>query len=168
MELFRYSIKGPSARTTKRGFVNLSKPDKTRFIPFKTFNILLCDMLYSIIDFGIRGCFLEIIPIFINNIAKPNGKLLPGRDTGKRNGATSTIHEINPPFSPISSKKSLNVIPSVGISKDILETVADALSLVDSLIIQPIFYYTMMIFENTTAHINNLNIFNKSSNLYYW
>ncbi len=68
------------------------------------------------IVFGIKGCLFKIIPTFINKIAKPNGKLLPGNDTGKRNGATSIMHDNKPPCSPMSSKKSSNVIPSTGIS----------------------------------------------------
>lgn len=77
---------------------------------------------------GINGCLLEIIPTLINKIANPNGILLPGNETGNKNGATSIIHDNNPPCSPINSKKSLNVIPSFGISEDNLETVAEALS----------------------------------------
>jgi len=77
---------------------------------------------------GIKGCLLKIIPTLISTIAKPKGILLPGNETGKRNGATSTIQDNKPPCSPMSSKKSLNVIPSFGISKEILETVSEVLS----------------------------------------
>ena len=55
---------------------------------------------------GMNGCLFKIIPTFINSIAKPNGKLLPGIDTGKRNGATRTRQDSKPPCSPMSSKKS--------------------------------------------------------------
>jgi hypothetical protein len=65
------------------------------------------------------GCLLRIIPRFISNIANPNGKLLPGIDTGNRNGATRTRQDSKPPCSPMSSKKSLKFIPSAGISLDI-------------------------------------------------
>jgi len=82
---------------------------------------------------GIKGCLFKIIPTLINKIAKPKGKLLPGKDTGKRKGATSIMHDNKLPCSPIRSKKSSNVIPSTGISKDILETVSDTLSLLESL-----------------------------------
>ncbi len=60
-------------------------------------------------------------------MANPNGKLLPGIDTGSKKGATSTVHEIKNPCSPMSSKKSLKVMPSEGSSKDILETKSEVL-----------------------------------------
>jgi len=80
---------------------------------------------------GMSGCLSRIIPTFISNIASPNGELLPGIDTGNRNGATRTRQDSKPPCSPMSSKKSLKFIPSAGISLDILETESDALSLVE-------------------------------------
>ena len=82
-------------------------------------------------NLGIRGCLLRIIPIFIRIIANPNGVLLPGIETGNRKGATRIRQDSKPPCSPMSSKKSLKVIPSEGISLDILETESDALSLVE-------------------------------------
>jgi hypothetical protein len=90
-----------------------------------------------------------MIPTFMSNIPNPNGMLLPGKDTGKRKGATRIIQVKSPPCSPISCKKSLKVIPSEGISKDILVTVSEVLSFSESFIItsQPTFQYKIS-FDN--------------------
>ena len=115
------------ASTVKRGLVILSNFVKTVLIPFKIFNMLLWDILYSMILRGMSGCLSRIIPTFINSIASPNGVLLPGIDTGNRKGAIRIRQDSKPPCSPMSSKKSLKFIPSPGISLEILETESDAL-----------------------------------------
>jgi hypothetical protein len=51
----------------------------------------------------------------IKNMARPKGMLLPGMDTGNKKGPVKTIHENNWPPSPIISKNSFKVNPSLGI-----------------------------------------------------
>lgn len=66
-------------------------------------------------------------------IAKPNGELLPGIDTGNKKGAIRIKQEIKPPCSPIRSRNSLKLIPSSGICLDMSEIILEVDSVVDSL-----------------------------------
>jgi hypothetical protein len=64
---------------------------------------------------GIRIGLLKIISLLIRNMADPKGILDPGIDTGSKKGAVKIIHDIKRPRSPVISKKSSKVMPSVGI-----------------------------------------------------
>lgn len=65
------------------------------------------------------GGLLSVIPILINNTAKPRMELLPGMDIGNKNGDINRMHDKNMPLSPVSSRKSLKVIPSSEIFEEI-------------------------------------------------
>lgn len=82
---------------------------------------------------GINGWVLVSIAMFMSIMANPNGKLLPGIDTGSKNGATRIKQDIKPPCSPISSKNSLKLTPSSGICSDTPEIILEVDSVVDSL-----------------------------------
>ena len=76
-----------------------------------------------------NGGLLSKIPVIINSMAKPKMELLPGMDIGNKKGAINSIHDINMPLLPISSKNSLKVIPSSGISEEMSFTTLENLLL---------------------------------------
>ncbi len=133
-------MEGLCAKIVILGLINLSNQVKIRFIPVNNFNIFSWETLYSITILGIIGCVFEMKLIFTSIIARPNGTLLPGIDTGNKNGAINIKHDNNPPCSPINVKKSSKLIPFDGISEDIRVMMLEVFSL-DSFKIFLSFYY---------------------------
>ena len=129
--VFTYLITGLRVTMDSLGFENLSTPLRTRARPFMIFEKFSRDTRYSITLFGIIGLFFKIPATFRRIIAIPKGRLLPGIETGNKNGATSIKEVIRTPYSPMSPKKSSKDIPSSGISDDIPLIKSDILSFLD-------------------------------------
>lgn len=102
----------------KRGLIYFSTFPKAVIVPFNIFKRVFFGRVYSMINLGIKY-LLKILLIPINIIPSPKGMLDPGIDTGIKKGVAKIKQMINPPRSPINSRKSLMVIPSSGILEDI-------------------------------------------------
>ncbi|MEN6292136.1 MAG: hypothetical protein ABFD07_09025, partial [Methanobacterium sp.] len=109
---------GPSLNTKKRGLIYFSTFPKAAMVPFNIFKRVSFGSTYSIINLGIKY-LLKILLIPINIIPSPKGILDPGMDTGIKKGVAKIKHKINPPRSPIKSRKFPTVIPLSGILEDI-------------------------------------------------
>jgi len=68
---------------------------------------------------GIKTGLSDSIPRLIRNIADPKGMLIPGIETGSKNGAVKIMQDMNSPRSPIISRNSSKLIPSSGIFEEI-------------------------------------------------
>ena len=108
-----------STRMLSLGFITFSIGVKMFKSSFKIRLRSCFDMWRFMKRLGIKIGLLNPILILNKNMAVPKGILLPGIETGSKNGAVKIIQDIKSPRSPIISRNSSKVIPSSGIFEEI-------------------------------------------------